>query len=152
MPLTSISQQTSFWQRSRTSLLGKDPGLDGLSKLYYSTFANQLTEHFLAAFNSIPQDRPLPADTLRSHIVVIPKEGKDPCVCPSYRPIWLLNLDLKIFMKILSKRMMPSIAQLIHLDQVGFTLGREARDNTSRVLSLIHTCILDSHSPALCRR
>lgn len=41
-------------------------------------------------------------DTLRAHIAVILKEGKDPLMCQNYRLISLLTVDLKIFAKILS--------------------------------------------------
>lgn len=113
---------------------GKARGPDGFPKLYYTSFANQLSAHFLAAFNFIPQT----TDTLKAHIAIIPKEGKDPSVCPSYRPISLLNLDLKIFTKILAMRVLPSMLDIVHLDQVGFTPSRVVTDNTSRVLSLLH--------------
>lgn len=123
---------------------GKARGPDGFPKLYYTSFPNQLSAHFLAAFNVIPQT----TDTLRAHIAMIPKEGKDPSVCPSYRPISLLNLDLKIFTKILAMRVLPSISDIVHLDQVGFTPIRGMRDKTSRVLSLIHYACASS-SPTL---
>lgn len=69
---------------------------------------------------------------------MIPKEGRDPIKCSNYRSILLLNLNLKIFTNILSMRLLPHISRLILLYQAGFTPGREARDNTIRVLSLIH--------------
>lgn len=54
-------------------------------------------------------------------------------MCGSYRPISLLNVDLKFFTKIQS--LLP---QLVHLDQVGFIPSGEARDNTIKVLNLVH--------------
>lgn len=38
-------------------------------------------------------------------VVVIPKPGKDPKLCSSYRPISLLNIDAKILTKILVNRL-----------------------------------------------
>lgn len=69
--------------------------------------------------------------------MLIPKEGKEQSVCSSYRPISLLNVDLKIFTKILASRLQPFLTQLVNLDQVGFISTREARDSTLEVLNLI---------------
>lgn len=69
---------------------------------------------------------------------LIPKEGKDPLHCGNYRPIALLNMDLKLFAKILANRLLPHIPSLVHRDQAGFVPLREPRDNTIRVVNLIH--------------
>lgn len=42
---------------------------------------------------------------MRAMIVVIPKPGKDAELCPSYRPISLLNVDDKILTKVLVNRL-----------------------------------------------
>ena len=109
-----------------------------MDTLYYKTFYEKLTPKFLAAFNSLREGKPMLRQTLGAHIAVIPKEGKDPTLCTSYRPISLLNVDLKIFSKILANRLITYIPSLIHPDQVGFTPGREGRENTQRVLSTIY--------------
>lgn len=77
-----------------------------------------------------------PLRTVYSSVTLV--EGKDPTSCSSYRPISLLNLDLKIFTRILANRLTTHIQGLVHLDQVGFIPHREAPDNTIKVLNLIH--------------
>lgn len=89
-------------------------------------------------FNTFTEEVHFPRDTLKAHISIIPKEGKDPSPCSSYRPISLLNIDLKLFTKILTNRLVQHMQDIVHLDQVGFILSREARDNTTNVLNLIH--------------
>lgn len=69
---------------------------------------------------------------------MIYKEGKDPTLCGSYRPISLLNVELKLYTKILATRLSNHLQKLIHLDQVGFIPTREARDSTTKVLNLLH--------------
>lgn len=83
-------------------------------------------------FNKIGDGKTFAKETLGAHISVIHKEGKDPTACSSYRPISLLNLDLKLFTKILAVRLAQHLQQLIHLDQVGFIPSREARDSTTK--------------------
>lgn len=58
-------------------------------------------------------------------------------MCQDYRPISLLNTDLKIFTKILAPRLAPEMPSIINYDQVGFVQGREARDSVTRVLNLL---------------
>lgn len=89
-------------------------------------------------FNAVGLTSALPPDSLMTHIMVIPKEGKDPAECGSYRPISLLNTELKMFTKILAARLQPWLSHLIDLDQVGFIPTWEARHNTTKILNLVH--------------
>lgn len=88
-------------------------------------------------YNELGRSAALPPEALLAHISVIPKEGKDPAECGSYRPISLLNVDLKLFTKVLALRLQPLLSQLVDLDQVGFVPTREARDNTIKALNLV---------------
>lgn len=67
--------------------------------------------------------------TLEPHILVIAKLGKDAYNCFCYRPISLINVDVKIFYKIIASRLAPLLPKL---DQVGFLKGCGARDNTNK--------------------
>lgn len=58
--------------------LGKAPGPDGYSLLYYKTFADLLISFFSLPTMQQERGRSLPKDALRAHIAVILKEGKDP--------------------------------------------------------------------------
>lgn len=56
----------------------------------------------------------------------------------NYRPISLLNVDIKLYAKVLDYRILPLLHKLITLDQVGFIPGREARDNTIKAINIHH--------------
>lgn len=73
-----------------------------------------------------------------AHTALIPKPAKDPTDCASYRPISLLNLDLKILAKILAIRLTAFLPKLIRLEQVEFMPEREARDNVIKALNMVH--------------
>lgn len=117
---------------------GKDPGPDGLPLQYYKTFTNILKPRFLKTFQSLHTEQQPPKELLEAHITVIPKEGKDTNLVANYRPISLINVDVKIYAKILANRLLPLLTSLISLDQVGFIPGREGRDNTIKALNINH--------------
>lgn len=117
---------------------GKSPGPDGLSTIYYKMFSKTLQTPFLKTFNSLSPSNPLTRAMLEAHIVVISKDGKDSSQTGHYRPISLLNVDIKIFSKILANRLLPLLPSIVSQDQVGFIPGREARDNTCKAINLHH--------------
>lgn len=82
---------------------------------------------------------------LRASISVIPKPGKDQLFCAIYRPISLLNCNVKLFDKILASRMNTLMQRLIAVDQVGFIHTREERDNTLNIIQKVKI----SHNPLL---
>lgn len=88
-------------------------------------------------FNSLSKGSPLkPAENL-AYISVIPKLGKDPSKVSNYRPILLINNDLKIMMKILSNRMASFIGSYVHKDPVEFIPGRQGPDRIRRAVDNI---------------
>lgn len=66
-------------------------------------------------------------------IVLIPKSGKDPRQPASYRPISLLQVDIKVLAKILANRINQVILSLIHAEQAGFMPGRNTSFNLRRL-------------------
>uniref|UniRef100_A0A8C5Q7Q5 Reverse transcriptase domain-containing protein n=1 Tax=Leptobrachium leishanense TaxID=445787 RepID=A0A8C5Q7Q5_9ANUR len=117
---------------------GKSPGPDGFTMGYYKTFLSSLGPHFLQAFNSLADHSTIPQSALLATITLIPKPDKDHTLVPNYRPISLINTDVKLFAKLLATRLNPLLPTLIHPDQSGFVTSREARDNTIRTINLIH--------------
>lgn len=57
---------------------------------------------------------------LHPYISLINKTNKDLLDCSNYRPIVLLNSDLKIFTKILANRLFVWLTHLVQKYQVGF--------------------------------
>lgn len=116
---------------------GKAPGPDGFSSEYYKQFQNLLVEPLLNMLEDSLERGILPASLREANISLILKKGKQPEQCASYRPISLLNTDLKILSKILATRLEGLLPVLINEDQTGFIKGRNSSNNMRRLLNTI---------------
>lgn len=91
-PLTTdkISRAIAEFSRSEA------PESDGLPVEFYSTYSELLVPKLLWLYNTIFESSDLPASMREATIVLIPKLGKDLHLPESYRPISLLQVDVKI--------------------------------------------------------
>ena len=116
---------------------GKAPGSDGLGSEFYKEFQNILLEPMMNMFNHSFDCGTLPPSLREANISLILKKGKCPENCASYRPISLLNADLKILSKILARRLEGLLPILVKEDQTGFIKGRNSYNNIRRLLNII---------------
>ena len=98
----------------------KAPGPDGFPADFYKSYVDQLAPRLTALFDCCLQKKALLASMLDAYIILLLKPGKDPLECSSYRPIALLNMDLKILIKVLARRLAQVISSLVDVDQTGF--------------------------------
>lgn len=108
----------------------KTPGPDGLPVEIYRQYGKVLLPELLRVLNVSMIEGALPPINDGFHYY---KEGKDPLDVASYRPIALLNTDIKIFAKILAARLNKVIVKLIRFDQSGFMPGRTTSINIRRL-------------------
>lgn len=85
---------------------------------------------------------------LLANLSLIPKPFKDHSLPQNYRPILVLNNDLKNFGRLLSDRLATVITNLIHIDQTGFIPNRQIVDNIRLVTNIIQDANL--YSRQLC--
>jgi len=116
---------------------GKSPGTDGLTYEVYSAFWADISDWMIAAFNSVfldsTQAQPQLSTSQRLGLItLIYKGGGKPRQLPdSYRPITLLNCDLKIVAKAMVMRWGPVLPSVIDTTQTAFVPGRQITDNRS---------------------
>lgn len=111
----------------------KAPGSDGLPLEFYSKFQEVLLPKLQALYSHIYESGTHPCTMGEALIVLILKPGKDPFYPESYRPISLLQLDVKILAKILALRLNKLILSLIHADQPGFMPNKNTAFNLRRL-------------------
>lgn len=90
---------------------GKNPGLNGYSSTFYKQCRDILSLILNTTFNVISES--------------------------CYRHISLINVDLKVYAKILANRLQSLIPSIINIDQIGSVLTCKVDINTIRTLSLI---------------
>uniref|UniRef100_A0A8C5LMR6 Reverse transcriptase domain-containing protein n=1 Tax=Leptobrachium leishanense TaxID=445787 RepID=A0A8C5LMR6_9ANUR len=115
----------------------KAPGPDGFTNLYYQKFAPSLVPTLTLVFNDIKNTGIIPPEMLQATVVTLPKPGKPPSHCANFRPISLLNVDAKLYAKLLANRLAPLLPSLIANEQTGFVPGRQTCDNTRRFYDII---------------
>ena len=111
---------------------GKSPGSDGLTYEFYTAMWEVVGAPLVAAFNysfQQPQLR-LSEQQRLGLITLIHKGGGKPRADPaSYRPITLLNCDLKIVAATLSRRFGAVLDSVVDSTQTAFVPGRDIADN-----------------------
>ena len=120
-------------------LNGKTPGVDGLSIEFYKAVFPIIGEVLVKLFNTFFNDGFIPAKNKIGLISLIPK--KEPYdEIENYRPINLLNVDLKIYTKILTNRMKPILPHLLHETQFS-----QPGKNIGQLIAMIRDLRHDMH-------
>ena len=95
---------------------GKAPGPDGLSVEFYTQCWPIVKNDFANLLNQMYSTQSIDIRTKSGFITLIHKKGPKTEIS-NYRPISLLNYDLKIFTKCLTNRLKPLVTNLSHENQ-----------------------------------
>lgn len=101
----------------------KTPGSDGITPEFYLRFWDLIKNAFMQSLEFSLEEGILTEGQRLGVITLIPKKDLDKLVISNWRPITLLNSDVKIISKALAKRLQYCIKDVVSEDQSGFIRG-----------------------------
>ena len=113
----------------------KSPGPDGLPAEFYQQFWNLLSDLYFDYICAVQNDG-FPDGKNCSVTTLIFKNKGDIGLLAYYRPIALMNVDVKILTKLLSMRLVTVLPKIIHESQTS-VYGRTIGDNINLVRDII---------------
>ena len=124
LPAVLISRSGSF------VAINKSPGLDGLPYEVYLRMSHMFVPILTDMFNHWFAQGAIPGSVTKGVITLLKKGGRHVWEgLDDYRPITLLNTELKILARVLANRLQLVISNLIGSEQTFAVKGRSIQDN-----------------------
>ncbi len=114
---------------------GKSPGPDGIPAEFYQAFWYCLKHLYLDFINSVKATS-FPRSKNTSITILIYKDKGEITLLRNYRPIALMNTDIKILTKLLAMRLNWVLPTIIHESQTA-VYGRQIGNNINLIRDLI---------------
>ena len=142
-PLTAAELTEAIRNLNR----GRAAGLDGLPAEFFQVCPD-IFGHILEQVFTFSMSRErLEPDQRRCAVALLHKKG-DRSVPSNYRPISLIQTDVKIWSLALNRRLSPVIPMVVHEDQTGFVKGRRITKNLFTLDEAKHAASNDPSSPS----
>ena len=106
----------------------KSPGNDGLTAEFYRAFWQTLGNLMVDSLNYSYDYGELSNSQKEAIITLIEKKDKDKRNLSNWRPISLINVDVKIGSKAIVKRLENVLPNIIHYNQCAYVKGRTIFD------------------------
>jgi len=123
----------------RQMKVGKAPGPDNLHSEFLKLLDDQGLKHIAAIYNKIYQTGKIPQEWLRSEFIALPKKP-GARACNDYRTISLMSQLLKVFLKVIHKRIYKVCEEYMSETQFGFRDALGTREAVFAVQVLVQRC------------
>ena len=117
--------------------LGSSPGLDGLPGEFYKKFFYLFGEELANCFNFAFQSGELSSSQKLGVITLLCKNRNGTESLDNYRPISLLNYDVKLLAKVIDNRLQKVIAKLVGPHQYYGVKGRTLDSALRQLLDIL---------------
>ena len=107
---------------------------------FYEVFYLKIKEFLWNLYLEIVEVKELHLTARRGILSLLEKIGKDMLQLKNWHPLTLLNVDNKIYAKILAKHLEKCVQHFIHPSQTGFVKGRHLAENILKINEIIQTC------------
>ena len=124
----------------------KSPGNDGLTVEFYKAFWNTVGNLVVDSLNFAYEYGELSNSQKEAIITLIEKKDKDKRYLSNWRPISLINMDVKIGSKAIAKRLENILPNVIHHNQCAYVKGRTTFDavrTIEDVMDFTEMCHID---------
>ena len=118
----------------------KSPGNDGLTKEFYVTFWDDIKATFVSSLKQARERKELSISQRQAIITIIKlkeKKERDKRYIKNWRPISLLNVDIKILSKALAKRLKEVLPCLIPAQQTAYAKNRNIGESEGLISDII---------------
>ena len=102
----------------------KSPGNDGFTKEFYLAFFNDLNQYLVDSLNFSLVNGEFSSSQKQAVITLIEKKDRDKRILKNWRPISLINIDVKIASNALALRVRNVMHELVHSDQTAYVKDR----------------------------
>ena len=116
----------------------KSPGKDGIPMEFYITFWHIIKNDFTELINHIFFVKKELTDSMKTAIIsMIPKKDPNDTDIAKWRPISLLGVDYKIITKALTNRLLPTLDEIISIEQSAAVPNRTIYNNLFTIRDVI---------------
>jgi len=119
---------------------GKSPGNTGLTVKFFTFFWSELEEFYHAALKQSLQEGQLSVSQRQSVVRLIQKKGKCPRNISNWRPISLMNVDIKILTKIIANRIEKALPEMLDQSQLAYVKGKNINEGIRTIDYTIDFC------------